>query len=182
MPPYCSPKVKKRINSVFPRWKSGEKSDRGFARELGVSLQCFQDYRKGRYWQWKEQEWNQKQAKLREAERAMEQYHIEQHAIAYREDLEKMQKRLADLSHAHAGIAAQLAQISGQAAIALSQEVQKNPNRAAAVCTKVQKEGIAQTALDSTRISKEARENFAEAYGLRELLDHLEAVLDNLNR
>jgi hypothetical protein len=174
-----SERVKGRIDAIFPRWKREEKSDRGFASELGISHKTLQQYRKGKYWAKLEQEWQQQQAKIKEAERQQEARHMEAYGDRYRQDLEKMQQRLSELSNAHVAIAEREIAIVILAMKKIQEEINRGDDPIEA-CHRIQRKGVSATAIDSAKLAKEAREEFGEAYGLRELLDRLEAVLERL--
>ncbi|MDJ1168921.1 hypothetical protein PMG71_05735 [Roseofilum sp. BLCC_M154] len=174
-----SQKVRTRIDSIFDRFKRGEKSDRGFADELGIDKKTFQQYRRGQYWAKLESEWNQQQAKLRKVEMERERDHIEAYGDRYRQDLEKMQQRLSELSNAHVAIAEREIAIVILAMKKIQEEINRGDDPIEA-CHRIQRKGVSATAIDSAKLAKEAREEFGEAYGLRELLDRLEAVLERL--
>lgn len=108
----------------------------------------------------------------------MEQSHIKEHGNRYEEKLSELQNRFFKNAEAMIGISNQLLQVSGQAVIALSQEAQRTPNKAESVCSRIQKSGVAKTAIDASALSKEARAAFSDAGVVQEVMELLESAVN----
>lgn len=173
----ASTQIRKRIDEIFPRLKNGE-GIREIAREIGIHHTTILGYQKGRYWQSLEQRWEEFQSKLRQEEKQVEQGHIKEHGGRYKEKLSELQNRFFKNAEAMIGISNQLLQVSGQAVIALSQETQRNPNKAESVCSRIQKSGVAKTAIDASALSKEARAAFSDAGVVQEVMELLESAVN----
>jgi len=174
----ASRQVKARIDAIFPRLKNGE-GVREVARELGVHHSTIQDYRKGKYWLSLEKQWQERQAKLKAEEQRVQQSHIEQHGDRYRLQLEDMRDRLVELSQRFLAISDRELYIVQRALLELQREINQGRSPVEA-CSIIQKKGISKTALDAAYTARAARENFAESYGLNEILKHLEEIIENL--
>lgn len=168
-------KNKQKIRDIFYRMKAGE-SLNAIAREYGVHHSTIQTYRQGKYWKQLEEQYEYEQNLKRAEEVRVAENHIREHGNRYEQELEAMAERFYKLSLRFILAADKQMRIVD----AGHQRVMEGNFDGLTANKKLQDNGVSRNMLDAAMITKAARENMGEAYGLDEIKRHLGDIIDRL--
>lgn len=168
-------KNEKKIRDIFYRIKAGEGIN-AVAKEYGVHHSTIQTYQEGKFWKQLEEHYEYEQSLKRAEEVRVIENHLREHGNRYEKELDAMAERLYKLSLRFTLAADKQMRIVD----AGHQKIIDGNYDGLTANKKIQDNGISRNMLDAAIVTRAARENIGEAYGLYELKQHLGEILNRL--